>query len=155
LEKRKEEQKKTIERFQRERDVQSPWSYAQLPHAIKVFEAGFGEKLSPKSSSPTTRLDSRFRGNDKFLFMSFLRKQESTYFSFPEKRKVGKRKAIERLRRSGLLDTSVSCAYSPHAIKVFERGFGGETFFKKFSPHIHKGKPLFQKRVSLTFLFRT
>jgi hypothetical protein len=62
----------------------------------------FWGELFPKSSPPITKLASRFRGNDKFLFLSFLRKQESTFFSFRQKRKEGKRKGTQRLRRSGL-----------------------------------------------------
>jgi hypothetical protein len=85
-------------------------------------------------------------------FLSFLRKQESTYFSFREKRKVSKRKATQRFQRSELLGSSLSCAHSPHARKVFEVGFGEGLFSKSPSPTKESGKPFFQKRFSLTFL---
>jgi hypothetical protein len=86
LEKRKEEQKKTGERLRRSGLLGSSISCAQPPHARKVFEVGLGEGLFSKSPSPITRLGSRFRGND-------------TSFSFRQKRKVGKRKGTQRLRR--------------------------------------------------------
>jgi hypothetical protein len=87
------------------------------------------EELFSKSFSPITRLGSRFRGND-------------TYFSFREKRKVGKRKATQRFQRSELLDGSASCAHPLHARKVFWKG-SRETFFSK--KVFLAGKNFFQK----------
>jgi hypothetical protein len=60
LEKRKGEQKKTGERFQRSELLGSSVSSAHLPHAIKVFEVGFGEGLFSKSPSPIKELGKLF-----------------------------------------------------------------------------------------------
>jgi hypothetical protein len=76
-----------------------------------------------------------------------------------EKRKGKQKKTGERLRRSELLGSSVSCAQLLHARKVFWKGSretffskkvfpcGGELFSKSFSPIKESGKP-FQKVLS-------
>jgi hypothetical protein len=51
-----------------------------------------------------------------------------------EKRKVRQKKTGERFQRSELLGHSASRAQLPHAIKVFERGLGGELFSKSSPP---------------------
>jgi hypothetical protein len=70
LEKRKEEQKKTGERFQRSELLGTSASCAHLPHARKVFERGLGGELFSKSSPPDNKTGFPLSRERPLLFFS-------------------------------------------------------------------------------------
>jgi hypothetical protein len=59
-----------------------------------------------------------------------------------EKKKRGTKENQAHFQRSELLDSSIACAHSPHAIKVFEVGVGEELFSKSSSPITRLGSRL-------------